>query len=524
MLTNWFFRNNSLPAGSRNRYVPGPIFWLGIILILGTVLRVYDLGTESYWIDEVSTVIEGQQSIPQLLASGRLDQPPGYYLPFHFWIGGFGTSEVSTRAFSLIVGVASIGLIFLVGRELFGSEVGLLGAFFMAVSDFQIFFSQEARFYSFFEFTTLLSFFCFVLALKRKRVIDFVLYGLAGALLVYSHTYGIFILVAQNLFVMLQVRKYKAILGLWLASQVLIALAFGPYLFPLVFGGKGVEGAIAQNIGGNSPPSVWDPIRAIYHFILPARRGRTWASVIIGYTVAVVFLVTAIWLYYTRWAKNTWLLEVGEFFGNIKRWPGWAGKFFLVGCWLLCPIVLPLLLSLELPAVYAERYTVSAAPALYLLLAAGVFNIRRVIPIVVSLGVLVIAMAPGLYNYYVTDINEQWREAAVYINENAKPDEVLVFAPNMGIGIQQKAFDWYYHGPVQSCGLGVELVTPTAISEALKQCISDRDHFWLIIPNYQSESVDRYRAFFFDSDFRYAGIIKEQQLVGISIYLFRRSQ
>ena len=136
-------------------------FFLGLILLLGIALRVYDLGNESYWIDEMSTVLEGQQSVPEILFSGRLDQPPAYYLPFHFWIQIFGTNEVGTRSFAVLTGIGAIGLLYMIGQRLFGKEVGLLSAFLMTIAEFQIYHSQSARFYSFFEFMTLLSFLLF---------------------------------------------------------------------------------------------------------------------------------------------------------------------------------------------------------------------------------------------------------------------------------------------------------------------------------------------------------------------------
>jgi uncharacterized membrane protein len=71
------------------------------------------------------------------------------------------------------VGVSAIVLIFLIGRELFGRAVGLLSAFLMAISGFQIYYSQIARFYSYFELMTLISFLFFILALGRKRKSSF---------------------------------------------------------------------------------------------------------------------------------------------------------------------------------------------------------------------------------------------------------------------------------------------------------------------------------------------------------------
>ncbi len=202
-----------------------PALLLGLILLIGAALRFHNLGAKSYWIDEMCTVIEGQQSPQQLFVSGRLDQPPAYYLPFHLWVQLFGTAEVSTRSFSSLFGIGSIVLIYLVGRELFGKPVGLLSAFLMAISEFQLQFSQEARFYSFFEFMTLLSFLFFILALRSKKKLYFVLYGFASIIMVFGHTYGVFILVAQNLFFFMQATKNRNAIAGWIICQAAIGLA-----------------------------------------------------------------------------------------------------------------------------------------------------------------------------------------------------------------------------------------------------------------------------------------------------------
>jgi len=493
----------------------------GAIVFLGFVLRIYDLGSESYWIDEMSTVIEGQQSIHQLLTSGRLDQPPAYYFPFHWWLQTFGTSEISTRSFSVLAGVGSIILLYWIGKELFGKEVGLLSALLMAVSDFQIFFSQEARFYSFFEFAALFSFVFFVLLLKEKKITYFVLYIFASVVMIYSHSYGIFIIAAQNLVIVLQGKKYKDVLIAWFAWQLVIFLMLVPYFFPLLFGNRGIEGAVSLNIGGNPTPSLLDPLRAIYRFFLPARRERSWTTIAINYGIAGAFLLIATWFYAMKRGKDFMVIAVRNVGLAIREIPYMQSKFFLLSCWLLCPIVLPFILSFQFSSAYAERYTISAAPALYLMLALGIFSVRKVVPIIIVLGMLAIIMIPGLYYYYATPVNEQWRDAAIYLDNNARRGDVVVFAPNMGIGIQQKTFAWYDQNSLQSCGLGTEIVGRDAISNALQQCVSTYDRFWLVIPNYQSESVDRYRSFFFDQELTRMDVIEKRQFFGISIYLFQ---
>ena len=472
----------------------------------------------------MSTVIEGQQNILQVIMSGRLDQPPAYYLPFHLWLQIFGIAEVSTRSFSTLVGVGSIVLIYLVGRELFDKEVGLLAGFFMAISEFQIYYSQQARFYSFFEFAALLSFLFFILALKSKRKIDFAFYAGASIFMVYSHAYGMFVLAAQAMFCILQWKKYRDVITTWFICQVVIFLAVIPYFYPLIFGGSGLGGAVGENIGGLSMPLLRDPLRSVYRFIMSARGERSWETMLVNYGVAAVFFVVGIWIYAVKQGMSNLLDAARGWFANLQKMPDVRSKFLLVSCWLLCPIMLPFVLSFVIGPMYLDRYTISAAPALYLLLALGLFSIRKVIPVIISLGVVVVMIAPSLGYYYETDVHEQWKEVAAYVEENSNANDAVVLAPNLGIGIQQKTFNWYYQGALQECSLGIELLDPVIISDTLMQCVSSHDRFWVIIRDNQTEPSNRYTSFFLDPDQTDMHLISEHHFVEISVYLFELSK
>jgi len=515
--------NKDLKGSYGTRKDPSQVVLLVLILILGMALRFYDLGNESYWVDEMSTVVEGQQSIQQVLASGRLDQPPAYYLPFHFWVKIFGTAEVGTRSFSTLIGIVSIILIYLIGRELFGKSVGLLSAFLMAISQFQVYYSQQARYYSFFEFSTLLSFLFFILALGSKRKIYFVLYGIASLIMVYSHAYGLFILAAQGIFFILQWKKYRNMIAIWFICQVVILLAIIPYFYPMVFGGGGVGGVVDTNIGRMAAPSLLDPLRSIYRFIMSARGDRSWEVMLINYAVAALFFVAGIWIYAVRQGKETFLDAARSWFVDLQKLHDLKNKLLLMTCWLLCPIMIPFVVSLVFLPMYLDRYTISAAPALYLLLALGIFSIRKTMPIAISLGVLVIMIAPSLGHYYATDVHEQWKEVAEYVDENSKPGDVIVIAPNQGIGIEQRTFNWYYEGDLQNYGLGSKLMDSVAISDALEPTISGHDRLWVIIRHNPNSSSDRYASFFLDPDQEALHLTEEYHFVEISIYLFEIS-
>jgi 4-amino-4-deoxy-L-arabinose transferase-like glycosyltransferase len=498
-----------------------PAVLLGFILLLGIVLRFYDLGAESYAADEMSTVFEGQQSVYQIISSGRLDQPPAYYLPYHIWVQLFGDEEVSTRMFSALIGIGSIILIYMIGREMFVKSVGLLSAFLMSITEFQIFYSQISRFYSFFEFMTLLSFLFFILAFRSKKTIYFCLYVLASITMVYVHTYGIFILVAQNLVIFIQAIKSRNLIAAWLICQIFIGLAVFPYLIPLLLGNGGIKAAIDLNITGYFPPSILSPLRSIYLFVFSPRRERSWEIMLINYTVSGGFLVVVTLVYSIRQGKNNFITAARGLVVGLQEVPALTSKVFLLSCWLLCPIVLPFVASLVIGPMYQDHYTISAAPALYLLIALGIYSIRKLVPLIVPLGVFAIMIGPSLGYYYATDIHPEWREVATYINEKSSAGDVIEFVSYMVGGIQQRTFNWYYRGTLHECTLDSKLIELNAISEPLNQCISGHDRLWVIIPTYANSTFDdRIRSYFLNSDHTARHLITELQYVGISVYLF----
>ena len=71
--------------------------------------------------------------------------------------------------FRLIPGSLSVLLIYKFGKELFNKNAGLIAALIMAVSVFQIKYSQEARTYSLIVFLTLLSNYFFLRLLSGYK-------------------------------------------------------------------------------------------------------------------------------------------------------------------------------------------------------------------------------------------------------------------------------------------------------------------------------------------------------------------
>ena len=172
------------------------------ILFLGTFLRVYQLGTESLWRDEGWTTWFASLGSPsEIVEQSKTDNNfPTYYLILRYWIGLFGDSEFSVRFPSALVGVLAVFAIYKVGQLLFGRSTGLIASLLLMLSPFHIAYSQEARVYSFMTLLAVLSFYFFLEVLAKPNAAARTGYVLSTTALLYCHVYGLFIVLAQNIY------------------------------------------------------------------------------------------------------------------------------------------------------------------------------------------------------------------------------------------------------------------------------------------------------------------------------------
>ena len=159
-----------------------PVAVLVVALILGTVLRLHGLGGESLSHPEI--YVPGIQ-----LPAGISEPPPrttlaealsfhfhsephpmGWYLMMLGWTDVAGTSEWALRLPSVLFDTDTIGVIFLVGRQMFSPAVGALAALLLALQGYHFYWSQIARMYSAGAFWSLLgTYLVFALAETQLR-------------------------------------------------------------------------------------------------------------------------------------------------------------------------------------------------------------------------------------------------------------------------------------------------------------------------------------------------------------------
>jgi mannosyltransferase len=222
---------NIKDAISHSRYLQILLF----LTLIGAILRFYHLGYNSLWLDEASTLNLAIKSIPdiwQVITAGEFN-PPLFYWTEHFMLL-FGNSEVVLRFIPALLGVLTIPLIYLVGKEFIDRNTGILAATAFAFSPFLLFYSQEARAYSMMLFFVTFSLVFYFRALKSNDFTNWALFGVFSALAFWSHFYALVIIGALILYAFYELLpKIKS--GLSAVKPLFTGCAiFGVICLPLI--------------------------------------------------------------------------------------------------------------------------------------------------------------------------------------------------------------------------------------------------------------------------------------------------
>ena len=476
------------------------------ILLVGTILRVYGLGDQTYWHDEIITLKVAQGSLESIVSGGR---PPLYLVFAHFWFEIFGVSEVATRLLSIIFGVSSIVLIFIVGKMLFNRNVGLISAFFMAISQYQIYYSQEIRYYSLYEFLTLASFYFYIRLLKSKSYINTVLYVVSTVLAFYTHDMAVLIILVQNLYLLIKYKKHRSIFVRWVITQLIVLISIAPRLIAS-FSTKAIG-----EFGPNwiTSPDMLEPLYTIYRFIGISDYRFIGISEDFKYflfgCIAIIILFVGTIVYFFVIGKVKWVKSLNQFIATLKHSWNINTETMLVILWLFAPIGLLLIMSKIIKPMYLDRYLICSAPACYILVALLLTKLNKIIPIVIILITIAIMISPGLYDYYTKPVREDWREVGSYIEEHNKRSYSVVLISWLSL----PSFKWYNRGNNKYCSLPKrDQLNKIDVTMLFNLCeLDDIDHFWVILSKKQiNKSFESSYYRHKDSLYR---IVKEREFV-----------
>lgn len=136
------------------------------ILFLSGLLRIYSIGTESYWIDEMVSLHFAKH--PDWRALFWDNSPFLYHLILKGWVAVFGDLEAVTRLLSTIFSVCATATVMRIGFALGGWPTAMATGFVHALSALSITYGQETRMYAMFEFFAALNLFAWIETIQGR--------------------------------------------------------------------------------------------------------------------------------------------------------------------------------------------------------------------------------------------------------------------------------------------------------------------------------------------------------------------
>ncbi|HEX8683341.1 MAG TPA: glycosyltransferase family 39 protein [Ardenticatenaceae bacterium] len=167
---------------------------LGLLLAVGAFLRLYKLGKDSLWFDEIDALMMVALPLRQMFQGLAWHaSPPLDYLVLRL-ISIFGRDETLVRLPAALFGIMAIYVLYRAGRQLAGTAVGLGAAAMLTFSMTAIVYAQEARMYSLFLFlTTVLLWCCGRLIEEPLSWRRWAITALAALLALYTHYYAVLV-------------------------------------------------------------------------------------------------------------------------------------------------------------------------------------------------------------------------------------------------------------------------------------------------------------------------------------------
>jgi hypothetical protein len=320
------------------------------ILLGGLALRLFRLGADSLWYDEtVSAHLAGSPAGELLRHTAGDIHPPGYYLLLRGWLlpAGYPDGRADPASyglewtagfFSLCFGLALIALLYVLARRLDGPATGLLAAAIVALSPFNVWYSQEVRMYTLGACLGVVAIYAAVRAMWGERV-WWAVYAPAAAAGMYTLYYFIFLLIPLNAWILLGLLRgeRKGCALPWLAANLGALILYLPWL----------PNAIRQATDPPVPPwrSPTPPLAALWETIQATALGPSAP----GWSFAIALMVLALF------AAGVWRSRQR----SLLLWTT------------LGPLALILLASLLAAPLYHVRYMFTFSPMAYVAIAGG---------------------------------------------------------------------------------------------------------------------------------------------------------
>jgi hypothetical protein len=396
----------------------GPRYFItGVILIMvvGFVLRVWNLGRASLWTDEAFTAFRAdapfKQSLASLMATGN-------QTPVYFWVMRLVPHSTDTllRLPSALLGLVGIGLMMLLVVRLYRDrEMALWAGALLAVNPFHVWLSRTARPYSMLFVLALLITYFFLMLLRGNRSRAMWVGFTVSSMIAYTtHFTSVALPAAQYILFAFMLREKHKIFRRWIVAQ---AVAAGPALFWTYI-------VLRQPM---KIASEWIPHPALRDIPL------TLWNMTLGYDgVFKWYLVPGLMI-----ATLGLVLGMGYAVNERRQ----NARNFLWFWVIVIGIVPVFLMSRFVVSIYVDRYFTVLLPGVLLLVMWGWMHYSRQVWRVALAILIASGMYTVLFSFYDGSYQRSdWRHTAEFVAQRYQPGDVILLERDNTLEV----FDRYY--------------------------------------------------------------------------------
>ncbi len=384
---------------------------------LAALVRLGDLGGAALSPGEEYAVETARLGVVDLVRESTRSevQPPLYVLLLKGWMEAFSDATETVRLLSALLGIATVGAMYALGRTLAGHRAGVLAAFLTAVSAFHATFSQEARVYPLLACCAALSFAFFVKTFRDGSEAAAVGYVAATVALVYTHIFGLFVVLAQIIIVALAERPqrdyyderprapgFSVLIGI-------VAILYLPWAVVQALPSDAVTGRGAseleeiRELAGSDVilDDLTEPTLGLVGTTLSRFAGSN------DFLIAMIVIAgVALGFWIGRKIMDTRRVR------RIAR-EGAAGlqslPFLVPLVWAACTLLVPYAISRLVLPMYEIKYTVATSLGLYLLVAVALAKLKNPIARGITTAAVVVWAVIILLQWSGADDRDYWR-------------------------------------------------------------------------------------------------------------------
>ena len=381
------------------------------LTFIGAILRLYNIGFNSLWLDEASTVTFATQSFGGIwgaMASGEFNPPLFYWLEHTMLF--LGNNEFILRLVPAIAGILVIPLFYIIGKEFIDKNAGIIAAAAATFSPFLIFYSQEARAYSLMLFFVAAALIFYFRAMKSDNYKEWICFSIFAVLAFWTHFYAIVIIsalivyaLATRYFDLDETKRGIKSTGIGIGAFIIGSLPIIITVIPLF----ALRSSGAPTFGAQGIALIYQTFQQM--------SGYDFAMYILG----TLFIIGIIKAFVTDRNKGLFLISVT-----------------------VLTFIVSFILSFKIPMegrylIFFELIYILGIVFVYKLLSPFISS-KKLIYLFIAL--FIVISLPVLSGYYSGFTKDDWRGFSSSVSHMVKPGDTIVMVP----GYIGQPFNYYY--------------------------------------------------------------------------------